>query len=304
VGYSNRLPPRWRGQGVQVGMKPSKYTLVYSAEALDDAIKLVQQLTHPKLAALASAFDTAVEFLSREFTDNAATPASRPLPITIGLWDLGAWLGGLHRIVEAMNDAQGVFIFFEVKASVPVGLAKAREVVETRFATEAPGMTLNADDRHAMKQELDANVIANDFFELAEPIRKDLGIDFIVGITPSMIAGYQGKKVYWNRISTFADHTILVSTYQLREFAEETGRPFEAFIAGIIIAQMLVAKFTPDLAFHDNRGCMFDYNADRVSIMEKAHDLKIEPDCMEAIDATYRPAVQALVGLLRNFKQE
>ena len=161
------------------------------------------------------------------------------------------------------------------------------------------------DEKYNMNELKEKNIIANDFFEFAEPIRKDIGIDYLVGITPSMVAGYnKDKHMFWNYFATFSDKTIMVSTYGLREFAKSTKRKYEAFLAGIVIAQFLVAKFNPKLHFHENCGCLFDFNEDRTSIMDKAYKLDICQNCYDAISESYHPSVMALLDFLRNYGRE
>ena len=100
----------------------------------------------------------------------------------------------------------------------------------------------------------------------------------MIGITPSMVAWNEpGQGVTWNRFSAFSRRTIIASTYQLRDFAAETKRPFEEFLGAILVAQLFVAKFYPKVGFHDDNGCLFDYCDDRVSIKKQVEDLKIEP---------------------------
>lgn len=268
-------------------MKLSKHTLVHTPNVPDASDKLVAKVA-PVLRRISA-------FFERE-----------PTPLIIGVWDLGAWLGGLPQLIEAMNGVQQSFIFSEVKATVPAGLiSRPQRVIP--WLNQALGRDLTPLEELEIKN----NLIANDYFELAESIRRDLKmgflereIDYVVGITPSMVAGEFGEYPFWNYFATFANRTVLVSTFQLREFAEQSGRPFEAFLAGVIVVPLLVARFSPKLQFHENRGCLFDFNADRRSIMEKALDPKIEPDCMNAIEEPYRAAVQSLVDLFGSFRKE
>jgi len=220
-------------------------------------------------------------------------------PFTIGLWDLGAWLGGLTRLIEAMNAVQNSFVFFEVKGTVPAGLISQPQRV-IPWLRDCLGRSLTSEEEHDIKQ----NLIANDYFGLAEAIRSDFQIDLLVGIAPSMVAGNDEEEVYWNHFSTFYKATALVSTHDLREYAERTGRPFETFLACLIIAQVLVALFYPKLGFHDDRGCLFDYNADRVSLMKKGRDLRIEEECQNSIPKSYRPAAQVLMRFLSGLAKE
>lgn len=38
---------------------------------------------------------------------------------TVGIWDLGAWVGGLPDIVKSLNEAQSSLLFFEAQAALP-----------------------------------------------------------------------------------------------------------------------------------------------------------------------------------------
>ncbi len=120
----------------------------------------------------------------------------------------------------------------------------------------------------------------------------------MIGITPSMVAWNEpGQGVTWNLFSAFSRRTIIASTYQLRDFAAETKRPFEEFLGAILVAQLFVAKFYPKVGFHDDNGCLFDYCDDRVSIKKQVEDLKIEPGCLRAIGPQFRPAARRLLTL-------
>jgi hypothetical protein len=245
---------------------------------------------------------TLLGFLASPTPSNAParrnTGQSRPIVQTVGVWDLGAWLSNLPKLVEALNRAQKTIVFYEVKATVPAGMISRPERMISWLSEILKGKLKKSD-----KDQIKDNVIANDFFDLAEPIRKDVGTDYLVGITPSMVAWDEpAEGVSWNLFSAFSRRTIIASTFQLREFAAATQRPFEAFLGGIIVAQLLVAKFYPKLGFHDDTGCLFDYCEDRVSIQKHVKDLKIEPKCLRSIGPKFRPAALALVDVLREFK--
>ena len=217
----------------------------------------------------------------------------------VGLWDLGAWLGGLARIIEAMNNAQDRFVFYDIKAIVPAGIiGRPERIVEwiSEHSDEPPS-------RQARK-EIKNNIIANDFFKPANAIRQDLRVDYIVGITPSMIAGEDEDEIYWNHFSTFEDRVVLVSTYELRRFAREGKLSFEAFLIKIVVAELLVALFwNRNLGFHENRGCVFDYDPERFTIIDKVRNPKIEPACMKRITPSYRAAAEALMTLIRDYNR-
>jgi hypothetical protein len=223
-----------------------------------------------------------------------------PPPLRIGVWDLGAWLGQLPKLLDAMSVAQPRYAFFAVEATVPVGMIRARESV-------IPWIKENTDEELAEedRSEIENNMIANDFFAIGETVRKDLEVDYLVGVTPSMVAGEsEDGEIYWNHFSSFEGKCVLASTYDLRSFARETKRPFELFLAGIIVAQLLTAQFWGSgLGFHrQNRGCLFDYNEDRASIMDKIDKVEIEPGCLKRIGPEFRDAAVALAKFLRVYK--
>jgi hypothetical protein len=214
----------------------------------------------------------------------------------VGVWDLGAWLGGLPRFLERCNEAQTKFVFYSVKATVPAGTVRRPEGIAA-WHLASTGARITAVDR----QELADNIIADDFFPLADVVRKDLGLDYIVGVTPSMIAGTDDGAVYWNHFSTHAHRTILVSTYDLRDFAKATNRPFEVYLGSLVLAQLMVAC-NSRLEFHDDRGCLLDYNKSRVSIQATVANMHIEPACLDRIAPRYRVAATALTEALRTWE--
>lgn len=117
-----------------------------------------------------------------------------------------------------------------------------------------------------------------------------------------MVAVEIDGKHYWNHFSTFEGRTILASSYQLREFAQSAERPFEAFLVKIITSQVLVAMFFPRLGFHADRGCMFDYDARRTTLIDKVVNPKIEQECLDRIEPQYRAAALSFVDFLLSFR--
>ena len=208
---------------------------------------------------------------------------------------MDAWLGNLVELIDGLNSTQNAFIFYPVEAAVPAGLISRPERV-IPWLTQAIGEL----DK-STRGDIEDNLIANDFFGLADGVRVDLGLDYIVGITPSMIAGEDDGTYYWNHFSTCEDRAILVSSYDLQDFSRETGQPVDAFSAIIIVSQFLAA-FAPDVHYHDDNGCLFDYDASRTSIKDKVKDPRIEPGCLELIQPQYRDAALGLVETLKKLR--
>jgi len=69
------------------------------------------------------------------------------------------------------------------------------------------------------REEIQDNLVSNDFYPGAQIIREKIGVDFLIGITQSMIAG-EDDDVFWNYFSTAQDHILLVSTYDLRAYSK------------------------------------------------------------------------------------
>jgi hypothetical protein len=225
--------------------------------------------------------------------------------LRIGVWDLGAWLGQLPQLLKAMNRVQDRYEFIEVRATVPLGMIRMREGV-VAWAEHYLERKLKTKELN----DIQYNTVANDFFPLAKTVRTELDtkyhiqIDYLVGVTPGMVAGERDGLPFWNHFSTSEGRFILASTYDLRSFAQETKKPFELFLASIIIAQVLVAQFgSRGLGFHhDNRGCLFDFNENRTSIMDLVGKVQIEKACLKYIGPHFRDAALALVAFIRNYK--
>ncbi len=221
-----------------------------------------------------------------------------PEVVSAGIWDLGTRVAALPRLIERLNRAQPGFVFFEVQAAIPAGLVSRPERV-AQWAKERLGRRLKPDE----VRELRSNVIDTDFFERAESVRKDLGVAYLVGLTPSGVASESEDEADWNYFSMFRKRLVLASTYEVRTFAERAGRPFEALVGGIVVAQLLVAMHFPRLSFHDeNRGCLFDYREQRETIVDAARNAGIEKECLERIDEPYRASATALVKALRAYR--
>jgi hypothetical protein len=70
-------------------------------------------------------------------------------------------------------------------------------------------------------------------------------------------------------------------------------------VAGIALSVLLV-NLNPDLEFHEeSRGCLFDFNGDRESIVETFRSSMIEASCRDKFQPKYREAALAMVAALR-----
>jgi hypothetical protein len=218
--------------------------------------------------------------------------------VTVAIWDLDARVGLLPNIIDTLNEAQEVFTFFDLQAPIPAGLVIRSE----HFASWA---RLRANKSHvskAEKSEFDDNLMSNDFYKYARVVYKNLGVDYLAGITQYKVAGLESGEYYWNYFSASQRHIILASAFDLREYAREAERPFEAAVAQVVLAQLLV-EIGPKARFHDDASCIFDFNESRGSIVRSLKEMRIESQCLEKIDGRYRDAAEKMIGALRNYSR-
>jgi len=202
-------------------------------------------------------------------------------------------VGRLPNIIAALNEAQPAFTFFELQAAVPAGLLSRPERVWQWARTVSV-------IRPKEKRSISSNVILSDFARRAEVVRRDFGIDYLVGITASKVASDDEDNIYWDSFSAYKRRVMLVSTYALSKYARESGRSFEAAVAYIAISTLMVAA-NPRLEFHDNTGCMFDENEERASIVKDLSHPMIDPGCLKLILPKFRSGAEALVRVLSTY---
>jgi hypothetical protein len=268
----------------------SRYVLTHSNDGIAQAKEEIAQ------AKSTAGDQSALEAFGAKQVRAPRTHTQSVPRLTVGIWSLEAWLADLGGLIEGLNRAQSTFVFYEVDAAVPAGLISRPERVSAWYKEESgrkPGK--------GVREHLEDNLIADDFFGLAERIRTDLNLDYIIGVTPSMVADSDAERLYWNLFSSFDGHAVLASSYQLHQFARDTGWPLEAFLGKVIVSQLLVAVMWPKLGFHDDTGCLFDYDESRISLKDKVTDPHIEAGCLKKIKPAYRPAALAFVDLLRSY---
>lgn len=217
----------------------------------------------------------------------------------VGVLDMGNWIGDLPTLLDRLNAAQPLFTIFEVQAPIPSGLIKTPEGM-SEWAASHLNRSLGKKERAGLEQQM----IANDFFVAAEDIRKAMGLDLIVGMTPAMVAGVSHDGgIYWNNISSVLDKTILLSTADMRQWAEKAGRPFEAAIGAALVSTLLIAT-NEELGYHQDTGCLFDYNDSRISFVNTLKTLKIEDCCLARMTQEQIEAALSMLSVLRRMKRK
>lgn len=239
---------------------------------------------------------------SRALKRIATHLSERQDAVAVGVWDLDVRIGFLPNIIERLNGAQGVFTFFEVQAAVPAGLVSRPERIAS-WALEHTGRILS-------KKELGgigAAVIDDDYFRHAQTVRRDLGIDYLVGITRALVAGRDDVEgISWTRLSSSSGRAgrgrlLLTSAAELRGQTGQAGRPFESEAMMSVVTHLLIALggSGSQLRFHEEvNGCVFDRRQRRSS----AGGVSIEPTCLSLVPAKYRDAASEVIRALQTYE--
>jgi hypothetical protein len=209
--------------------------------------------------------------------------------VAVGIWDLETRAGNIPELLEALNRAQPTFTFFEVQAAIPSGIVSQQQKV-CAWAESRLGRKLLPDER----EQIGINIIADEVYPRADKVRKDLGLDYLVAISPYMIAFQNGEKIYWNHFSMDQARVSIISTAQLRTLAHGVGRPFEVAVAALMLSSVLVG-LNPQLHYHDDTGCLFDFNEDRYTFATTINRPRIEESCLKQVKPQFRKAASVLV---------
>ena len=202
-------------------------------------------------------------------------------------------------LLDKLNASQPLFTIFEIQAPIPSGLLKTPAGM-AEWAARHLERPLTKNERSGLKPQF----IADDFFLAAEDVRTNLGLHLIVGMTPAMVAAVSHDKVLWNLFSSVSGKTILLSTADLRQFAEQAGRPFKAAIGAILVAALLVAVNSKMKYHKKDSGCVFDYNGSRVSLVETIRAMQIERSCLEKLTSDQQEAGVSMLAALKRMKRK
>jgi hypothetical protein len=217
--------------------------------------------------------------------------------VTVALWDIDARVGLLSEVIAVLNRSQPAFTFFNLQAPIPAGL-----VVDTAHSAAWARTRGKRRMTKTEQEEFANNLMSDDFFKHAQQVHKNIGVHYLVGITRYMVAGTdEDGELFWNYIAVTKRKSMVVSAYDLRDFARKADRPFEVAVAALVIAQVLDAT-NKRLSFHrKDTGCLFDFNESRVSLVKTMHDLKIDDGCLKKMDPKDRDAAVAMIDALRSY---
>jgi hypothetical protein len=227
------------------------------------------------------------------------SPRETTQAVHVGIWDLGAWVGYLDRILDQWNACQTRFRFQQVLLSVPFQLTQGGA------RTEETARSLL--DPRQLKRDADAlreNLFIGGIESIARKIQKDLQYDQLVSITPYMIAFIEDDRLKYNYYSLSYNGIIFVSAYEMREYALKAKRPFEAAIGSLILGQVLADR-SDELDFHtETRGCLFDFNEERYTVVQSFKKMEIEPSCLSLVPEDLRPAAVRMTKALSDYRRK
>lgn len=258
-------------------------------------------------ATLRSTFGSSSEDLFGELSPHVAQSVKRITEelarsdkvLRVGIIDLGAWVTALPTLVERLNESQSMFTLFEILAPIPGGLVKTTEGFK-KWLAEQPGepiAEMAAEDASAPQ------MIFDDFHVVAKDIRIGMGLDMLIAFTPYMVAGTQDGHPFWNHFTATEGGCILISVTDLREYADQAVRPFEAAV-GVLLVSSLFVTIIEDLDFHDvDTGCIFDYNQRRESLVDTIKEMMIDKECFAKMDLLQMQAAKSMLSVLKRMKR-
>jgi hypothetical protein len=216
----------------------------------------------------------------------------------VGVWDINAHAGLLYRVFESANRKQKLFKFHPVEATAPIEITapcgRAREM--------ARASGFKGDD-----SDLENNTFVGELWNVGPTIAATLRVDFLVIVLAAMLMDYDednnGKQTLdWNYFSLSQKNVVIASAYDLRDYAKQVKRPFEACLAALIFAQLLSEMF--DLEAHEEtRGCLSDYCENRADLMLSLRGISLCKDCLEKIPNPSRSSVVSVLDAIRDYRR-
>ena len=225
--------------------------------------------------------------------DKEQPRAPRTTTVRVGVWDLEVYAGYLPDVLTSWNDHQAVFLFEMVDAAVPRAVSKGGESTIAWARDYLPKSRIAQD-----RSDLLNNVVAEHLYGIADRARQAFGLDLLVLMTPEMIAFAENGAAFYNYCSWSRGKVVIVSAADVRDFAKRARRRFEIALASMILAQVLAAV-DRRVGFHEEtRGCIFDFNEERSTLVRSFRRLQIEPSCLATISPQYREAAHTMVNIL------
>lgn len=217
-----------------------------------------------------------------------------PARVRVGIWDLDATAGALPTLLDRIDECQQRFSFSSVEAPFPTGLT-------------SPGVGVAADWHRRTGQWMDPehaglNVAARPIFEAAGPVLEKLPIEWLVVVVKSMIADTTQEESWLNLFATSSGNVILISTYEVREYAAEAKRSFEAAVFGIALSALLAAM-VPQIEYQSkSTGSIFDFCENRADIVKSIRAPHIDAENRKVLPGDLLEPVARMLEVLEHYK--
>jgi hypothetical protein len=214
----------------------------------------------------------------------------------IGIWDLDATAGSLPQILDVIEEQQTYFSFYCVEAAFQMGLTIPGASVAREWH-ERTGHTMYSADAAL-------NVSAGPIFTAAKPILNALPIDWLVVVVKSMISDATDLNDSWyNLFSTSKHRIVLISTFELREYAAQARRPFEAAVVGSALSALL-ATMVPKIKYQRDvsTGSIFDFCQNRSDIVKSLRNPTIDPANRARIPSELLEPTERILNALISYK--
>ncbi len=219
--------------------------------------------------------------------------------LRVGVFDFGTYMAGLPTLMERLNKAQSMFTLFDIMTALPSGLVKNPKGFRDWVKAKNEASLRKLKVAGALPQ-----LIFDDFYVAAENIRKDMGMDIFVCLTPYRVAGLDNAgKPYWDHFVCTLGNVILVSTDDVRRYAAEANRPFEVG-AGMLLVASLFTSVNEHLDYHRvDTGCIFDYNDDRDTLATSIANLTIDDHCLAVMTNAEAKAAKGMLTAMKRMRR-
>jgi hypothetical protein len=213
--------------------------------------------------------------------------------VRVGIWDLNAAAGSLPRLLDLVEESQSYFSFYSVEAPYQSGLT----LTGPHIAREWQELT----HTRMRRAEAELNVSAERIFRASDPVLKALPIEWIVVVVKSMIA--DTRNAWLNLFATSRRNVVLVSTFELRAFAAEGGRPFESALLGVAISA-LIAAMVPEVEYNTGvpTGSIFDFCKVRRDIIMAIRDPHIDAANRSRIPPDMLAHTEKILKVIKRYK--
>jgi hypothetical protein len=212
----------------------------------------------------------------------------------IGVIDLSAKAGLLFNVLEKVNRKQSRYTFYPVEAPLPMGLGR----ISKRLIPEIAGMSV----QEAPTEDLLNNVISEDFFPLLKRTREVVGVDRMVGLVGPMLAWSEDGDFNWNFFLVPDGDDVLVSAFEIRDFAHQAHRSFEAAMAMLVVRSVWALNFNIPSNLQ-SVGCIFDFCEQRSDLISVLRRMEISPACLDRIPHDERENVQKCLEAIREYSR-